>query len=264
MNCPEVISLIRDYVDHELAPQEMSQMKAHLDKCSSCTERLEEERYLKLSIRKWVKSDPAPAGLTNVIARQIRTQKKIQTSWLKRRTLIFVSLAGAFLLGGLSVWGWLSFSKDQAVSTPSEWTRELVNDHVRYLSVVNPAQHLASSAKEVEKISLSKVDFSLRLPEFTSEEMKLSGVRFCRLLDRRIALLFYERNGKRLSLFAMKDEGIDFSGMNLVDRLPCSCATKACSGYRVVAWRKNGFLYSLVFSEQQNDLLDLVRNTYQY
>lgn len=268
MTCRDVVPLIRDYVDRELAAQDAGRVKAHIAECSSCAGRAAEERDLKRAIRSRVKSGPAPAGLADVITRQIREQSghRNQTTRkpVRRGVLIAAGVAMAFLLGGVGTWIWVSQPKmEQRSRATSQLVAKLVDDHIRYLSVVDPAEYAASNRSEAEEWFSSKLDISLVLPEFDAQTMVMSGVRLCHVLDRRVGLLFYEREKQRLSLFVMSDSGLDFIGMDPADLSHAEHATETYKGYRVVCWKKAGLLYALVSEQRRNDLIDFVVETYR-
>lgn len=269
MTCRDVLPLIRDYVDRELSSDDAGRIEAHVSDCRPCAERVEEERDLKLAIRERVKPGPAPAGLADVIARQVRKQSGGDNRAASRPLRGVVLRAAAvtvvaILFGGVGAWTWMNQSaKDERSRAASRLSAELVDDHIRYLSVTDAAEYVTASHEEAEGWFSSKLDVSLVLPNFDARNMTLSGVRLCYVLDRRVALLFYEWESQHLSLFAMSDSGLDFIGMDPVDLLNTECATETYKGYRVVCWKRAGLLYALICGQRNDGLIDLVAETYR-
>lgn len=268
MGCDDVLPLLRDYADRELPAARAEVIERHVADCPSCAGRLAAERDLKLALRNRVTVGPAPAGLASSIARQVRS---IATGPLTpvrprhRHALILTAvMAIGFAGGAFGLWAWLqAFQEAERSHEASRLSAELVDDHIRYVASAVPGDWNVMDREEAETWFSSKLDVAVVLPAFDTQEMTLRGARLCYVLDRRVALLRYEREGQQLSLFAMSDRGLDFIGMDLVDVADAECAIQDYKGYRLVCWKQAGLLYALVAEQRHDGLLDLVRSAYQ-
>lgn len=71
LQCEEVLRVLFDYLDGELADADDHLVRAHLERCRSCFSRAEFERRLKSHVRE-LASEPAPPALENRIRGLIR------------------------------------------------------------------------------------------------------------------------------------------------------------------------------------------------
>jgi hypothetical protein len=59
MICLRALSLLDDYLDHELPESVTTEVKSHLDQCDSCRREFEESRYLKELLKQKGPRDPS-------------------------------------------------------------------------------------------------------------------------------------------------------------------------------------------------------------
>ena len=90
--CKELKELIHGYIDKELLPREIKQLKKHLDSCQDCQEHVEIFTGLKKILKERISFISAPLSL----------KERILKSQIKRKPLRFVflfpRLAAAFIL----------------------------------------------------------------------------------------------------------------------------------------------------------------------
>jgi anti-sigma factor RsiW len=129
---------------------------------------------------------------------------------------------------------------------------ELVEDHIRYLPVTEGKQIVSSSCAEVEKWFAGQLDFAVKVPEF--DACQLLGGRRCYLFGQSAALVFYEKQGKNLSLFVLEDRGFDVKAMLWKDYANKRVGVIDYKGYHLVFYRKSGLAYALV-SDLPDDML---------
>jgi anti-sigma factor (TIGR02949 family) len=63
MNCDEVFARLHDYLDRELTPAEIEDVKAHLGLCSECAEEFFFEESVLRYVKRCVEATPVPAEL---------------------------------------------------------------------------------------------------------------------------------------------------------------------------------------------------------
>jgi anti-sigma factor RsiW len=91
----------------------------------------------------------------------------------------------------------------------------------------------------IEQWFSGKLDWPVTLPRFAESDIVLEGARLCKILNTRIALVFYQRQKRRCSLFVFPDTSTSFS------EIPETYLYSA-NGYTIHYWKKNRLLYSLV------------------
>lgn len=74
MTCAETLDRLDDYVDRELAPQELADIEAHLDACARCAGEFEVERDVLEAIRAKLRQLRVPDGLLKRISDRLRAR----------------------------------------------------------------------------------------------------------------------------------------------------------------------------------------------
>lgn len=271
MTCEEVLLHVRDYVDRELKLGDVERVEAHVAVCSACAERIAAERDLKCAIGAKIRLGPAPPGLAAAITHQIRAEAGIgnrtegRPGALSRRVVpVLTAAACGLLAAGLLVALWLGLPwRRTGEERPSRLTAELIDDHIRYLAVEQPSELVTSDPAEAEQWFRSRLDVAVSLPRFKENTLALRGARLCYILDRRIALLGYERGTERLSLFVMDASGLDFQDMKQADVNHVECVTALFKGYKVLCWKRYGLLFAFVVDDGEDGLEALVADAYR-
>ncbi len=185
MNCrPEHVTA---WVDGELPPEAQAEIEQHLADCSICREQAEGERATRQSLRALPQPEP-PAGLEFALRRGLRRQRRL------RVVRILLPLAACLVLALLWARG----------SAPV-LALQLARDHGHCYSLERlPAQVFAD---DIEPVQAWFRAHGRALPPLPSSAagLDLVGGRFCPLLDRRVAHLYYRDAQRRLSLFVLPD-----------------------------------------------------------
>lgn len=72
LTCAETFARLDDYLDRELAPQELDEVAAHLETCVVCAGEFEIERQLLEVIRGKLRRVRAPADLMAKVSSRLR------------------------------------------------------------------------------------------------------------------------------------------------------------------------------------------------
>jgi anti-sigma factor (TIGR02949 family) len=72
LDCKETFRRLDDYVDRELAPDELGKVEAHLAACAMCADEFQVERSLLEGIRDKLRRIKAPPGLLKKIEDSLR------------------------------------------------------------------------------------------------------------------------------------------------------------------------------------------------
>ena len=264
MTCQDALPLLRDLADRELGPDEARQVEEHCAECRDCSGRLEAERDLKGAVRARFRPGPAPAGLAGLIDRRVREDAGRPSRWSSlwsRRPVRYVAAAAALVAAAIGVKAFLEPSR-VADSPASAMVAELVDDHIRYLGVREPTEVATADRGEAERWFGTRLDHAVALPRFDEGRTRLLGGRLCYVLDRRVALLFYEHDGRRLSLFVMGAQGLPNAPppeqAEALER-----AVEEAKGYGVTCWTKEGRMYALVADMGRAGLARLVSSAYR-
>jgi anti-sigma factor (TIGR02949 family) len=252
MNCEKALPLLRDYTDGELMESQRPSVEAHLAECTECSRRVSAERELKALIRGRLRPKAAPDDLTRAVLAATTGRPRLR-SWRSSRALI--GAASACLLGaGI----WMLASRG-----PSALAASVVDDHIRFLGEVDAAQIKTGVRIEAERWFSRQLDIFLPLPRFDGRALRLRGGRLCNVMDRRVALLFYEHEGRRASLFVMNGKGLDPGPMDVVAFPDPNTAIEIHKGFQVLCWKHEGLLYALVSDAGQERLVQDVSAAYR-
>jgi len=185
MSCPTFESLSAE-VDGELAQLEAEAMRSHLVGCDKCRARRTQLLLLRGAVRN---ASASPLASDRLKARLAATvQKRGRAKFLR----LGLGLAAAAAVAGLLL-PWVR-SKDVVT--------ELVGDH-RGTTVTGeePFDVVSSDANVLERWFEGKLDYRLRIPR--PPATRLLGARLCDVGGRQFPLAAYDREGRRLSLFAL-------------------------------------------------------------
>lgn len=116
----------------------------------------------------------------------------------------------------------------------------LVEDHIRYLH--DPGRRSPVDSATAAEALEGYVDFPVRLPE--AAELRLTGVRRCYLLGRRVVLAFYDTTAGPVSYFALETDDLRLPGSACPGAPSLACGFE--TGYRIVSWEEAGLLHAVV------------------
>jgi anti-sigma factor RsiW len=176
------------YVDGELEREAREQIDAHLQGCPTCREQAQAERALRAQLRA-LPAPPLPEHLEHALRRRLRREPR---RVLALRTLL--PLAAVLLLGLLWLRGSAPFVALQ-----------LARDHGHCFGLQRlPAEIFAS---EIQPVATWFQNRGRNLPPLPSQAagLELAGGRFCPLIDRRVAHLYYQDGERHLSLFVIPE-----------------------------------------------------------
>ena len=74
--CEEALRRLEDFLDRELAPEEMRRVQAHLDTCAACTSQFRFEDRVLEGLREKVRRIDLPESLRDRIARRLDEERR--------------------------------------------------------------------------------------------------------------------------------------------------------------------------------------------
>lgn len=182
MTCDPV--RVTGYVDGALSPPERTQVEAHLAACPSCRAQAEAERALRARLLSLPHPDFPLALESSVRTRMVRAPRRSSSPWR-----VLVPLAAALVLALFWVRG-----------MPGLIARELAWDHGHCFGKAKlPAKVWSGDPLVIERWFADQGTSVPRAPE-TVAGLTLVGARYCLLMDRRVAHLYYADREHRLSL----------------------------------------------------------------
>lgn len=249
--CSTIEEQISAYLDGELPAGESAEIRRHLETCPFCHSLTEQEQRIRtlLRARRHTLRAPAPEAVWQRVQEgldQVEVQRRMRHRWFAvAASLVVLAIgAGAFYS-----------------STPSrarEVVAETVDDHIRY--ALNPGAGLDMNTSDPEFLSRwfqGRLDIGVNVPSLERAGLQLRGGRVCYLLDRRIAYLMYEKEGRRYSLFVMDQTGVHFpKGKDFALNGHRLCLS-SYKGYNLAVWEAHGLLYSLVADQSPEHLAEI-------
>jgi anti-sigma factor RsiW len=189
MSCPSFESLSAE-VDGALSGLEEEATRSHIDGCSKCRARRTELLLLKSVVREATASASASDALRARLAATVRDRRR----WRTRRLAAF---AGALTAAAVAVGILVPVVRSRAALA------ELIGDHVDItVKREEPFDVVGSEPGALARWFDGKIDFPLRIPQLPAA--RLVGARLCDIGGRRVPLASYEREGRRISLFASR------------------------------------------------------------
>lgn len=261
MQCDEARKII--YLTPEVEPitRELVEAKEHIRHCHECEGFFREEETLKNLIRERAPREKAPPHVRENILAEIAKRSKqslsnsvYNISWSVRNTrAISFGLMGIFLILLTVLLFYSSLFKQEYKSLASQ----LAEDHIR--NIPEAAQILSSEPGSVENWFWGKVDFAVKVPELRGAT--LVGGRLCHIKNNRVALLFYEKDKRPISLFVMGSSLEDLSSIGRSEIQDKSLHYQSNKGCNLIFWREKGILYGLVSDIKREELVRLVSET---
>jgi anti-sigma factor RsiW len=185
MSCPTFESLSAE-LDGELAELEAEAVRSHLGGCDKCRARRLELLVLQGAVR--------DASIASFESDELKRRLAATVRKRRRRSALRLALglAAAAVLAVVLVP--LMHSKDVVP--------ELVGDHLgTTVKGKEPFDVVSSDPNVVERWFDGKLDFRLRIPRGAAA--RLLGARLCNVGGRQFPLAAYDREGRRMSLFAL-------------------------------------------------------------
>lgn len=200
-SCDKPLEELSAYLDGELGLEEARTFQHHLSSCTSCQEKVKVLAALEEAVTRSTEVSPAPQALYRYVSSLARPS--LWSSLCHART-VKTALAVVLILAATSVAG--RWWQRERQGKPEELAQVLVATHVHYLQVPDALEISSADPTIVTNWFRGRVPFLVKIPQLN--DVHLLGGRLCPLLGQQAALVFYECEGKRLSLFTLAGEAI--------------------------------------------------------
>jgi hypothetical protein len=233
--------------------------KEHLKDCSSCTEFFKEEEKLKNLIYENAPRDKAPQSLKQFVLKTAAGKHSISTT---RGVLNYFGLVGVIpkisfallflilIMTSLVLYN-VSFQQQSA-----SLVSRLVEDHIK--NIPGDVQILSSNPTNVQEWFRGRVDFLVHVPKL--RDARFIGGRLCQIKGKRLALLFYEKDGKPLSVFVMNSSlaYLNWKDKDLIENDETFSKIMNEKGSNIIFWRDKGLVFALVSDIEKKELMEIV------
>jgi len=255
MECGEARKIIYTSDGIQALSPDLAHAREHIKNCPRCAEFFTIEENIKNLLRERAPHEKYSASLREEILSMFADQKsplKIRVSFLSGRFILITSLGFFGMVAVLLIVTFIyqSLSNKESLSLASR----LAEDHLR--NIPEAVQISSSDPRTIEDWFKDKVDFVVLVPELG--DAKLRGGRLCHLDDNRIGLLFYEKDGKPVSLFVIDESYLDKYSGDKLKILGNELHNDTEKGCNLIFWRQRGILYALVSDINSEELSNLV------
>jgi anti-sigma factor RsiW len=177
---------VTGYVDGALPEEERTAIESHLLECVTCREQADFETALRPRLRA-LAAPEVPAGLGRAVRRQMRPPSPL-------RVVAAVALPAAAVLALFVFW---------LRAAPPFVSWELARDHASCFGKSSLPARLWSSDPVQVAAWFEKDGMTMPVVPETVGSAVLIGARYCPLIDRRVAHLYYSGDDVNVSLFVL-------------------------------------------------------------
>ncbi len=198
MKCELVQRNMGALVDGELDPATQIEFERHVDACADCQELLELDRLIRHELRARALTTVTPTSLeerVRLALQQAPAQRRtpfITVSPVPLRQAVPMVAAAAVLF---VVVGSTGVTDDANLASAS-----MLEDVVQLHSSQLPSDIPEAEATQVQRYFQGRVAFPVRPARFDRQDARLVGARVSNVQDQRAAALFYEVQGRRVTV----------------------------------------------------------------
>lgn len=256
MRCDDFETEIGCFIDGELAPPEQREVENHLNACPACKSHVAEQQKVKSLLRQTMQRPSAPAETAALLSRVRTTLDRDdgRGGWRWRLATVqpFVRAALGIFVPIVAALGLVL----GYVETIEPLITDSIVRHQRNLPL-----EVTGGPETVQSWFDGKVPFAVPAPTL-GPHCSLRGGRISHLGGREAALLQYDKNGQKISVFVFDAQGMP-SALRL--RAPerriignREVFIEDTSGYHVAVFRDRGLGYAIAGSVDESQLIQMI------
>ncbi len=267
-DCKDTEAFCFAYLDGEFDPAERQELEKHLATCTACVGKMQEAATFRSMVRLHVRNGTrAPDGLRSRIAAGLDGEQRQQS---RQRAFELAKRSWPSVAMGLTAAASLVFLFGEISPSAHSVIDEAVYMHTRSLPLEVATTDWSSLLPLFEK----HLDFTVKPPSFSRQQMALMGGRLSHLGPRDAAYLEYQLDhggmratnpfacgpGARMSLFVIgdPDRELRIVGSDMARVANHEVLLTTVRGYNVAVWRANEVVYSMVSDLGRAETLDLL------
>jgi anti-sigma factor RsiW len=242
VTCPDVDAIIDAYADGELGPADAADVRAHLEGCPACRQRVAARAALSRLVRR-VPYYTAPERLRVTVAttrRPARVSPRI-LAWAAMVTLAVSLGTGA----GVRI-----VRSRQAAAATETMAQDVVAGHVRALMGAHLFDVRSTDQHTVKPWFLGKLDFSPPVDDLAPDGFPLVGGRLDYLSGRSVAALVYQRRQHTINVFIWP----------VTDSNEAATDARTLRGFHVRHWTRGGMTFWAVSDLNDTELDQFVHD----
>lgn len=255
MNCNRINEYIYSFLDGELDSQTSSLVKEHFSTCPLCSLEFEQEKKIDSLISDNIPKEKASYELKEAILDKIEEaeNKTIQHFIFPIITKPVAAVTLAILFIAI-----LTIPILVNINKPFPIFSESVSNHIKFLQGGLPVEIASNNTQEINAWFQGKLDFRVRVPDYSTKGVQLLGGRLCSIQDKPVAYIMYEKKGCNVSFFMF-----DAAGFRCPKSEKLTIAGKdrhitAKKGYHSIFWVDKGIGCVLVSDLSIKELIQLV------
>jgi len=228
MRCNECRDALDVYVDNELTPDEMDDVRAHLAECAECQSAHREvvatSQAMRAHLVRYAAPDVLRARIRNALAEETALAERPAP---KRRSWIQLVAAGVVIAAASSA---LTFAAIRYQSPSTRLTNTVVASHIHSLVPGHLTNVQSTNTHNVKPWFNGRVDLSPLVPNLDSLGFPLLGGRLDDIGSHRAAVVVYGRRQHVINVYSWAAS----------DRRTREPVTSSDKGFHLVHWTSDG------------------------
>jgi anti-sigma factor RsiW len=259
MDCGSVRLHLLDHVRGRLAPPLADEVQAHVAACLDCRRDAAQEEAVTELLETRLPQYPASLALKRRLAaawpEPAPLRRAARSPWWSRwgRPALPALVVGSLLLVALPLY----YQRGARPGGADALVAEAVNDHLRVLGSPRPLDVESGGIHQVKPWFEGKLDFAPEILFAGDADFPLRGGALGYFLDRRAAVLVYQRRLHVVSLFVFKADGLAWPGSGLIPTRQTAAHSGSSRGFNVLLWRARDLGYALVSDIDATELRQL-------
>jgi anti-sigma factor RsiW len=249
MDCDGARLHLLDHLRERLAPPLTDEVRAHLASCFECRRDTAQEDVVTELLESRLPQYPASLALKRRLAAAWPaarpSTRTAPTAWWSRwgRPALPALAVGLLLLAAAPLYyGRVARPRGEVAALVTE----AVNDHLRVLSSPHPLDVESGGVHQVKPWFEGKLDFAPEILFAGDADFPLRGGALGYFMDRRAAVVVYQRRLHAVSLLVFRADGLAWPTRGLEPMGRAAAYTAASRGFNVLLWRAGDLGYALV------------------